>query len=556
MGETETILPSDATSDAAATGETSLSTTLVRCTWLLAAALAGTKILSTFDASSVWDDAFMFQRYATNLLAGEGIRWNAGSAEASYGLTSLLFLVPAVATRLLTGGNTILAALLSSTLCGIAFVALTAHLVWRHVRGPRWARIATLVLAAFTFARSDTPLHFVSGMDTTFAMAYLAGLITLGCRFSEQPTRRRALALGAGAGLAFWVRPELVVFGVGVPLALALAAARSVAEERRRAWLALGVAVASLAALLLFNRLYFHSTLPLPFYAKSTKLYGDHIYRIYRGTAGRELAMYLGHYWPLFVLIGIDLARRAFWRPNDPIGKGVAAATLVCIVYYALSVLPVMPHAQRFYHPPLPALVFLGGEALGRLAVRIELDPTRKLGHPSAAPMLVLLWFWLAPPLAEAAKTYADVGAHRRWRFQLREHSRGEGAQGGWFAIDKLLSLPDDLVVATTEVGLPGVLAPDKAIVDMAGLHERAFAQQPFDPEAMFGTYRPDLIYMPHPHYTRMVEALHESPGMKSYEVFSKVQLRTRDFGVALRRDSPHYPAMRAIVAERVPLRP
>lgn len=527
----------------------------VHFTMAVALSIAALKVINAFDVATIWDDGYIFQRYAKNLLDGEGIRWNPGSQEPSYGLTSLLFVVPSVLTNLVSSGNPSLAALMSGTICGVLFLALMVRLLLRHTDGPRWSAVAALVLFAFTFARSDSALHFVSGMDTTFAMAFVALYLIAAKRFTQSPTTRSAIVLGVLGALSYSVRPELVTFGVGIPVGWAVLGG---APGRKRGIMVAGIALLLIGVQLLICQAYFKSAVPLPFYAKGLKIYGDNIWFVYRGAAGREFADFVAHYWPLFALILLDLARpRHWWRTTSSLDKATLAASALCLFYYLAFTLPVMAFSQRFYHPPLAALAFLAAQSLGRIAKivpgedRIHPD----MGRVGACAAIAFLWFFLLPPLTEVGKNFADVSTHRKWRFDPVKHSKDKGPQGYWFNVDKMAQLPDDAVFATTEVGMLGALAPNKTIVDLAGLNERTLAQHPFDPEWMLNHYKPDLIYMPHPHYKRMTKELRAAPGFDNYEFFNKRQLKTRDFGLALRKNSKHYGAMRDIVGDVVPIR-
>jgi hypothetical protein len=91
---------------------------------------------------------------------------------------------------------------------------------------------------------------------------------------------------------------------------------------------------------------------------------------------------------------------------------------------------------------------------------------------------------------------------------------------------------------------------PDKNIVDLVGLNEAEFAQHGFSTEHLFGTYRPDVFYMPHPHYTAMNAAIRSHPEFISgYEVFSAEDLDAA-MGVALRRDGRYYSQLRKMLDE------
>jgi len=73
----------------------------------------------------------------------------------------------------------------------------------------------------------------------------------------------------------------------------------------------------------------------------------------------------------------------------------------------------------------------------------------------------------------------------------------------------------------------------------MVGLHNPRVARHGFDADAFLSHYQPDLIYMPVDYYRQMRQQLTTSRHFR--------QLGTV-LGVALRRDSPHYPELRRIM--------
>ena len=165
---------------------------------------------------------------------------------------------------------------------------------------------------------------------------------------------------------------------------------------------------------------------------------------------------------------------------------------------------------------------------------------------------IAFLAWTLTPQLLTASKDVANAVSHRNvFNFQPAKIAKNAGALKYWARLDQFSALPDDLVIATTEVGFPGALNPKKVIVDLAGLNERRFAMQPLSAERLFAAYRPDLIYMPHPHYVEMTKSIEAHPDFKKdYEVFSSRQVGASQFGLAIRKDSPHYAAMRTIAAK------
>lgn len=527
-----------------------LARSLYRLCLVVTAALCIFKVVHVFEFGAVMDDAFIFQRYAHNLLAGEGLRFNPGG-EPTYGLTALLFVVPAALGHLLAGSNPLLGALLASCLCGLLMLTLAVQLLWEHVDGSRTARLVGLLLFATCLAWSATPEHFASGMDTTFALAYLAGLLIAADRFERRPGQGRAITVGVMGGLAFWVRPDLASFGLALPAAMVLWAKGR--DERRHGAVALGVAVAGLAALLAINRLYFSSALPLAFYAKSPGAYEGALARVYGGRASEHLLEFVRGWWPVLLIVGLEVVSRSrsYWRHATPLDKGALAATLVCMAYYWLLALPVVADGQRFFQPAALACGYLAARTVARW--ERELGPALRrvdrgaLALAASGGMVVLLAL-IAPIFVDYGKRFSVAVTQRKWRWDPLRVARLQGPSGYWFKLPQVTALPDELVIATTEVGFLGALNPHKTIIDMAGLNERRFAHQPFDPGWLLDERRPDWIYMPHEDYGPMVQALLHHPSFQAYEHHDKHRLKTRHFGVALRKDSPHYPAMRELV--------
>jgi hypothetical protein len=499
----------------------------------------------------LYDDAFIFQRYAMRLLADRSLAWNPGGP-ATYGLTSPLFLLVAAPMLRLCGGNPGVAALASSGSMGLVFLALGYGLVTR-LDERNAVRRAAIGLVLFCMVSSSVADHFFSGMETTFALCHATAYLLLLRRTERQPDRRNALMLGAFGGVVMWVRPELAAFSVLVPALWSVAAEEPAARRAGRMALALTLGLLLLSVGI--NQLYFGSALPLSFYVKSTSHYAGHIYKQYRGFTTEHLALFVGGYWPLLLLAVHHVARlRPRWRSAGALcDLGLFAAVVIIAVYHWLAALPVMSYSQRFLYPTLPALVFVATRALGQLATDFEssvkaLDVRlRTLGW---SVLIALMLAFVMPPAAKNV-----VGLMRTWRedryvFDMDRYSRSPPTSQ-WIGLAEVSALPDDLVLAATEVGLPGALNPNKVLIDLAGLNERMFAQQRFSAARLFEHYRPDFFYLPHSDYVDITTELLTHPAMADYLVYREHQLKT-GLGVALRRDSPHFDALRRIVAKHV----
>lgn len=150
------------------------------------------------------DDAYIYQKYAVNLAAGNGFCFNPG--EVSFGFTSLLWLL------ILTGGRLLLPSidyvylaqglgLLSGFLC----LYLAQRIIFIQTENRWLACLVGLYLASSPLFYLNT----ISGLETAcFALAVLLFYYFLLLRGLE-----RSYLAGFLCGLAFWARPEgLVLF--------------------------------------------------------------------------------------------------------------------------------------------------------------------------------------------------------------------------------------------------------------------------------------------------------------------------------------------------------
>ncbi|MFP4055641.1 MAG: hypothetical protein ACLF0G_02095 [Candidatus Brocadiia bacterium] len=525
--------------------------------WLCLALCAGLLLAAVptrFSVYDVKDDAFMFARYARNLLTHGAVAWNPGG-EPTYGLTSLLFLLVVLPIRAACPGSPALVVSAASNLCGLAFVGLFIALLLRQALEPVGRRV---VVAFFVFSLAVPALHvsahFASGMDTTFALAWLTAYLLLVKEHERRDTTRSAAAVGVWGGLTYVARPDLMLFTLAVPAWWVVFG--SAGRSRRRAGGILCLTVAVLGLELAAAAWYFGSALPLPFYAKGVHHYAASMRGRYSAVPTEKLLRFFISYQPLVlaILAALLVRFRAFVRRLTAADAALAVAAATFVAYYATMVLQVMPFNQRFYYPVLPVLAWLGSQAVLALAGRPG-GPTRRWagGHAAAlaalglvvvAGFLVPSGLWLRERWA-AGQADAHVG-----RFGLQHGYRAQW-DTYWYRLDAFSALPDDLVIATTEIGLPGAMNPRKTIVDLACLNETDFALHGFSADGLFAKYQPDLFYL-HPDYAEMNREILTHPQFRrAYEWFPGREVLGTYLGVAICRESEHYAAMRAIVAAR-----
>lgn len=158
-------------------------------------------IAARLYSNSVWDDAYVFVRYARDFLAHGAVAWNPGG-QPTYGLTSLLYLLAVVPGCALLRADAAVIAAASSLVCGLLFLVALGLLAWRHVRTPAPATRGFGVLVVLLGLAAGAGLlaeHFVSGMDTTFTLLYVTLYILIAAEHERSPSRRALVGLGIAA---------------------------------------------------------------------------------------------------------------------------------------------------------------------------------------------------------------------------------------------------------------------------------------------------------------------------------------------------------------------
>jgi len=506
-------------------------------------------ILCHFCIESILDDAFMFTRYADNMIDYGKLSWNPGGLP-TYGATSILYIFFIIPIRLIIPGNTGLVASLSSILSGILFIVFMLLILTKYTGADRRLRRAFVLFFFFSIAypfglEAD---HFASGMDTCFTLSYLALFILLAKQYEKKPSATAAVILGTVGGLAFFARPDLLIYTYIAPLSIAFFSADR--KDKRNALIAFSVTVLVTAAQICIAYWYFNSPLPLSFYIKGVKYYGEHIYEIYKYKPVSQLVIYIISYWLLFALIisSLIIGFRNWMTRTSGLDKGLLMATFIFIFYYLFFVLQIMYNGQRFYYPTLPALIYLAAKSAVIIIDKVKesLRPKDIEFPKSLAPLLMACFMGIiALPIFMVIQ---DV--RKGFTQKIIGHYKIDKNYSymKWYALPEFSALPDDLVMATTEIGLVSMLNPRKQVIDMAGLNETYFAHNGFSADLLFHKYNPDLIYMPHPHYREMKRQIIENPYFQQHYIYFTGDQLHYILGVSLRTDSKYYQAMQNII--------
>lgn len=499
-------------------------------------------IMSRFNGFKIYDDAYMFVRYADHILAGHGMVWNVGEGPA-YGATSLAYVFLLIPFRLVCPDNPALALFSASFFWGKAFIGLLFRMALKTMQ-PTTA--FKPYLAGFLFLSLMATIimlraHFVSGMETTLVLSYLTICIML---WEElRLGKGNAWQVGIVSGIAWWIRPDLLIFCWGIPGMMVLFSTPGI---QRATWLrVLMVAIACTLLGVVGAKMVTGTWLPLSFFAKSTGLYGLEFAAKYRWLPLAEMARFVARNWPSILMIGMGIFLK--WKRlrlgYSALDKAVMVVMLGFVVYFTFFVLQVMGYGQRFYYPLLPFLLYLALRELLELPENIRLGhglkfnriphQTERMGIAILGGLLLYYgfsfgWEMKQSPLNER---FAIFDAKATYQAEAKDYLP---------KLDALGRFPDDLSIATTEVGMPSALYPNRIVYDLAALNSPVLMAEGLTAATILKYCPADILYLPHPDYKQLNTDLAASSEFAAhYAVVPKDSLKAM-MGVAIRKDGKY----------------
>jgi hypothetical protein len=394
--------------------------------------------------------------------------------------------------------------------------------------------------------------------------------------------RRELIGTGILGGLLFSARPDLMAFSALMPIFLLLAGPTG--QKRRQAFLLGAVSLAVLLAQLGAAWLYFGNPLPLPFYVKQGGIYDDaHYQKLYRFLGLAYFAFFGFHYAPLLTFIVIEGTARLMYRlrPRPQIFSfALLLSSLGAWAYYFFILVHEMGCQARFYQSLVPALVYLAGQSLahiyqkvGRPASESDISPRRRVWLVLLAILGLGILFRLASPRPvefinlSAGRCNIYIASDFNVRGQIPRSLEIVAHIPFWRGLADVATLPSQppLVIAATEIGLPAALNLEARLVDLTGLHDAEVTFGGVSQTDLFAQ-NPDLIYMPHPHRWRLLSEMRQTLAKRQdYLYYPEMYQTPRGLiidpvgqeapdwtylylGVAIRRDSPHFEALKAIM--------
>jgi hypothetical protein len=504
---------------------------------VLLAASAGTWIQNLWIAQRrplLFDDAYMFARYAGNVRAGLGISWNPDGVH-TYGQTSPLWGMLVVLFSYLPVGTWKMLTL-GSWVCSIAAVIALAWAVAASAQSEfmssTW-RVLPLVVLPLT----GTVVFFgnqATGMETMLATCLAA--LFVGLMFACRRAAARPELVALVGLLLFLARPESAIVVVLFAALVWILMPASTLSKRKIVTIA-GIFFGGVLIDLLVCKLYFHTALPLSFYMKS-----KHPYEGYSEVWHPELLMlaFLAG-CQLYLAVLILLGRRRDW-------KMIACCVTPALAVFAYlgTVTQIMGFNSRYYTPyfpffVVPALLILDRWLSDEPSAEERWPGNTLLVRSCAVALMMMCFLGLSSESVQARVRRLEARAHFEYEpAQLSIAANSPLPVMPWDVTmsditDRLIApLPPGTTVAASEVGYLGSRAPQVNIIDLAGLNDTDIALRGFDVAALLQR-KPDLIWLPNTSYTyQRGEMFADREFLAEYDVYAGAA----NYGIAIRKDS------------------
>lgn len=292
------------------------------------------------DRGLAVDDAYIVARYAANLGAGLGFRWNASSPPCEGFTSTMQVVLLMVAGKLGAGPLGSVAAIGAAAIGGLATLLCA-------VARPRSPWFALAAIPALAFAASpDTVLHASRGLETALFAAVSAFTVWLAtravrCTGTEESGRRRAgLVAGASAFACILTGPEGAIVAIACVVTAVVALRRD--RDALRALLPGGAALTAAVGLWLgWKVVYFGDVFPTEHYVTATS----------PGWSGTSAtSVFVAGHWPILIA-AFAASAWAWWREfsGTPATGAAVRAPFACLAF-PLIALPWFVRSAHVLH--------------------------------------------------------------------------------------------------------------------------------------------------------------------------------------------------------------
>ena len=246
-------------------------------------------------------------------------------------------------------------------------------------------------------------------------------------------------------------------------------------------------------------------------------------------------------FWGMVGIVGLSLLLT--FRKQPPVVIGLGA---ILVIYLALMNNLLNPLDPRLLVLPLPFIAYLGYRTALERGLYRSLACSDVLRFAGGGLLMAILgWnvYKVVEPAGDTVEAWRNPDVADEAHYQ-------KGYTYLWTELDQWSKFPNDLTLAMTDVGLPGILNPRKTIYDYAGLHDTEIAMHGFDPNKFFLEHCPDVFYQPLFFYPEMSRALKNCDFYKkNYEIFPGNTLHPDTMvGISIYRNGKYYPALHAML--------
>ena len=502
---------------------------------LISISIIAYSILAYLNFPTEFDDAYMFLRYAKQIIAGYGHVWNIGEPQV-YGSTSLthLMLVTFLRWVLFFASDTAVL-FISSALPSLATVIVFGYTASKIVKHHLFNNqlVLCIGIASVLFGCSEHfYYHFNTGMDTMLCFLMHSILISyVLLHWEHQWNWKTAFITAFITYLVFITRPEHILpAGVFVLLYVLF-------FQKTETIKTLSKFVLSIIVLLgidtVIKFLIFGDILPLAFYSKRSGFYVD----------------YNEDYWPqkhfihfFFLSVSFGISVILVYFKKIDIKKAIVFCLPVgLLILYLLTVVQIMGFRSRYYHPVGPYILFF---ALTLLPATFRLSKIKLTIFITSVILLSANSIWVKinrdviqnfkhhiektpryfPKMEMQYCTVPDSSLNRNHRWWLNTMSQ----------MDSLLrEIPENIIISSSEYGIIGADYPRLTIIDPLGLHNPEIAKNGFSYEALVRK-KPSMIWFAHSDYKTIFRRTLSNPAFwNEYEYYPTVF----EFGIAIRKD-------------------
>lgn len=453
------------------------------------------------EARGVWfDDAYMYIRYAQNIVDGYGYCWNNNTLPV-YGCTDIPY------TYLLSLGNRItslsfekIAVWLPVINMGLLLLVLPYTLIRASQPTSTSFKIFVFALCMSTLMFQPNILyHLFTGMDTVLALTANVFLIYSLFVLEKKKGLVSAIAAAFAVYFSYLIRPDNFFYVTVFPF---LFFVFKLWNERKLIFTFTCCYILLFAIDMILKYYFFHDFLPLPFYIKSNGYFQG-----YMGEADWNPVEYVfvflqySFIWLLLAVVCFSKKQRhtifVFFPP-----------ILLTFVYFFDNV-QIMGTAARYYLPSLPFVVF---PAVVMLSDKWKTGTVASsLFNKSSLYRSAVMFFLLAIMLqfsAQASLWYAEKFLQNRTAFEFDSKLYYEKVFPVYLTeypnfFDFVKKLPTNTVIAAGENGKLAALNPHVRIIDLNGLHEPHFAYNGFSADWLLKK-PPAIIQLTHYNITKI----------------------------------------------------